>query len=80
MNMVSRAGKLRLPLANESSGQSDLSANATPALTQEIRLSIWPPEIRLWWRASNHLRSQICVEVLVDDGDKTVAICMTRFF
>ena len=30
MNMVSRAGKLTLPLANESSRQSDLSANAPP--------------------------------------------------
>ncbi len=34
MNMVSRAGKLSLPLANESSRQSDLSANAAPALIQ----------------------------------------------
>jgi hypothetical protein len=30
MNMVSRAGKLSLPLANESSGQSDLSAKCAP--------------------------------------------------
>jgi hypothetical protein len=32
MNMVSRASKLSLPLANESSRLSDLSANAPPAL------------------------------------------------
>gem|GEM_PF-6884650 len=42
MNMVSRAGKLSLPLTIESSRQSDLSASATPARIQGIRLSIWP--------------------------------------
>jgi hypothetical protein len=42
MNIVSRAGKLTLQLADEISRQSDLSANATPALIQGIRLSIWP--------------------------------------
>jgi hypothetical protein len=40
MNMVSRAGKSSLPLANEASRQSDLAANAPPALIQGIRLTI----------------------------------------
>jgi hypothetical protein len=42
MNMVSRAVKLSLPLANEPSRQSDLSANALPALIQGMRLRLWP--------------------------------------
>ena len=41
MNMVWRAGKSTLPPANECSRQSDLSANAPPALIQGRTPTIW---------------------------------------
>jgi hypothetical protein len=72
MNMVSRAGKLSLPLANESSRQSDLSANAAPALIQGMRLSIWPRDT-IVVAGTQSLCSQICVQVPSDDADEAVA-------
>ena len=78
MNMVSRAGKLSLPLANESSRQSDLSANAAPALIQGIRLTIWSRDT-IVVAGTQSPRSQICVQVPSDDADEAVATCMTRF-
>jgi len=54
MNMVSRAGNLSLPLANESSRQSDLAAGTPPSTDIRNAPKVFGSEIRLWWRGRNH--------------------------
>ena len=78
MNIVSRAGKLTLQLADEFSRQSDLSANAPPALIQGRRITIWSRDT-IVVAGTQSPRSQICVQVPSDDADEAVATCMTRF-
>jgi hypothetical protein len=79
MNMVSRVGKLSLPRANESSRQSDSSANAPPGTDTR--------------RTSKHLAwKYYCgggpvITLLANllqlrpyDADEAVAICVIGFF
>jgi hypothetical protein len=78
MNMVSRASNLSLPLANESSRLSDLSASAAPALNTRKTPNIWSRDT-IVVAGMQAPRSQICVQVPSYDADEAVATCMTRF-
>ncbi len=78
MNMVSRASKLSLPLANESSRLSDLSANAPPGLNTRKGPNYLARDT-IVVAGTQSPRSQICVQVPSDDADEAVATCMTRF-
>ena len=78
MNMMSRAVKLSLPLANESSRQRDSSANAPPSIdTRNTPKYLARDTIVV--AGTQSLRSQICVQVPSNDADEAVATCVTRF-
>jgi hypothetical protein len=77
MNM-SRAVKMSLPLAIESSRQSDLSANAPPSINTRNMPKYLARDVIVVAGAQS-LRSQIWVQVPRDDADESVATCVTRF-
>ena len=73
MNMVSPARKLSLRARYGIFQRKRFVGEIRTGTDTRKTPKYLAPEIRLWWRVSNHSCSQICVQVPADEADEVPA-------